>query len=238
MSIILDIILVAIFAAYVFVAAKKGFIRTLLELVAVVAAIFLSFQISPIIAQGAYDGFVEKQIISAVEEQITENVDSMSVADKANAVLDSIPEFAVSFASSAGVEISEIKDQIATHKINSSNIAQSLVEKIAEPIVVGALTVIVFILLAIVLIILLKLAAKYISKLFNIPIVKSINKSLGGVLGAIKGALVLLVLCTGLRLIFGGADSEFAVAVNESFVIGLLDKINPLVDSLKEIILK
>ena len=95
MSIILDVILIAIFAAYVITAAKKGFVRTLLELVAVVAAIFLSFQISPVISQTVYDGFVEKEIVATLEEQISENVDALSVTEKANAVLDSIPDFAV-----------------------------------------------------------------------------------------------------------------------------------------------
>ena len=236
MSIVLDVILVAIFAAYVILAAKKGFVRTLLELVAVIAAVFLAFQISPVVAQGAYDGLVEKQIVAAVDEQISENVDSLSVTDKANAVLDSIPEFAVSFASSVGIEISDVKNQIASQSIDSENLAQSLVEKVAEPIVVGALTVILFLLLAAVLIVLLKLVAKYVSKLFDIPIVKSLNQTLGGVLGAIKGVLVLLVICTGLRLIFGGEEGKFAVAVNDSFVVGLLDKINPMLDSLKEIV--
>ena len=238
MSIILDVILIAVFAAYVITAAKKGFVRTLLELVAVVAAIFLSFQISPVISQSVYDGFVEKEIVNALEEQINENVDALSVTEKANAVLDSIPDFAVSLASSAGVEISTIKDQIASQKIDSQNLAQSLVDKIAEPIVVGALTIIIFILLAVVLMIVLKFVAKLISKLFNIPLVKSLNKSLGGVLGAIKGALVLLVICTALRFIFGGGEGELSVAVNDSFVIGLLDEINPLVDSLKGFVIK
>lgn len=238
MSIILDIVLVAIFAAYVFFAAKKGFVRTLLELVAVVAAIFLSFQISPVVSQTVYDGFVEKQIVTALEEQISENVDALSVSEKANAVLDSIPDFAVSLASSAGVEISTIKEQISSQKFDSQNLAQSLVDKIAEPIVVGALTIIIFILLAVVLMVVLKIAAKYISKLFDIPLVKSVNRSLGGVLGAIKGVLVVIVICTALRFIFGGGDGELSVAVNDSFVVGLLDEINPLIDSLKEFIIK
>lgn len=238
MSIILDVILIAVFAAYVITAAKKGFVRTLLELVAVVAAIFLSFQISPVVSQTVYDGFVEKEIVNALEEQINENVDALSVTETANAVLDSIPDFAVSLASSAGVEISTIKDQIASQKIDSQNLAQSLVDKIAEPIVVGALTIIIFILLAVVLMIVLKFVAKLISKLFNIPLVKSVNKSLGGVLGAIKGALVVVVICTALRFIFGGGDGELSVAVNDSFVVGLLDEINPLIDSLKGFIIK
>lgn len=238
MSLILDVILIAIFAAYVIFAAKKGFIRTLLELVAVVAAIFLSFQFSPVIAQTAYDGFVEKQIVNAIEEKIDENVDSLSVADKANAVLDSIPDFAVSFASSAGVEISDIKEQISSQKIESSNLAQNLADTIAEPIVTGALTVLIFIVLSIVLNIILKIAAKYISKLFDVPLVKSINKTLGGVFGAVKGAVTLLIICTALRFIFGDGESELSIAVNESFVISLLDKINPLMDLLKEFIVK
>ena len=238
MSIILDVILIAVFAAYVITAAKKGFVRTLLELVAVVAAIFLSFQISPVVSQTVYDGFVEKEIVNALEEQINENVDALSVTETANAVLDSIPDFAVSLASSAGVEISTIKDQIASQKIDSQNLAQSLVDKIAEPIVVGALTIIILILLAVVLMIVLKFVAKLISKLFNIPLVKSVNKSLGGVLGAIKGALVVVVICTALRFIFGGGDGELSVAVNDSFVVGLLDEINPLVDSLKGFVIK
>ena len=238
MSIILDVILIAIFAAYVITAAKKGFVRTLLELVAVVAAIFLSFQISPVISQTVYDGFVEKEIVATLEEQISENVDALSVTEKANAVLDSIPDFAVSLASSAGVEISTIKDQISSQKFDSQNLAQSLVDKIAEPIVVGALTIIIFILLAVVLMIALKFVAKLISKLFDIPLVKSVNKSLGGVLGAIKGALVVVVICTALRFIFGGGDGELSVAVNDSFVVGLLDEINPLIDSLKGFIIK
>lgn len=238
MSIILDIILVAIFAAYVFFAAKKGFVRTLLELVAVVAAIFLSFQISPVISQTVYDGFVEKEIVATLEEQISENVDALSVTEKTNAVLDSIPDFAVSLAASAGVEISTIKEQISSQKIDSQNLAQSLVDKIAEPIVVGALTIIIFILLAVVLMIALKFVAKLVSKLFDIPLVKSVNRSLGGVLGAIKGVLVVIVICTALRFIFGGGDGELSVAVNDSFVVGLLDEINPLIDSLKEFIIK
>lgn len=238
MSLILDVILIAIFAAYVIFAAKKGFIRTLLELVAVVAAIFLSFQFSPVISQGVYDGVVEKQIVTAIEEKIDENVDSLSITEKANAVIDSIPEFAVSFATAAGVDVSNIKEQISSQKIDSANIAQNLADTIAEPIVTGALTVLIFIVLSIVLSVVLKIAAKYISKLFNVPIVKSLNKTLGGVFGAVKGAVTLLIICAALRFIFGSGESELSIAVNESFVVGLLDKINPLMDILKEFIVK
>ena len=49
---------------------------------------------------------------------------------------------------------------------------------------------------------------------------------------------MVVVICTALRFIFGGGDGELSVAVNDSFVVGLLDEINPLVDSLKGFVIK
>ena len=153
MSLALDIILAVVFIAFVAVAAKKGFIKTLLELIAVVAAVVLAYQFSPMVAQGAYDGVVKQSIVTAIEENIDENFDMSTAAKKAEVTLDAIPEFMVSLASSAGVEISEIKSKISSEKFSSENVATELVEKVAEPIVLGALTIVCFILLSIILLI-------------------------------------------------------------------------------------
>ena len=238
MSIILDVILIAIFAAYVIFAAKKGFIRSLLELVAAVLSLFLAFQLSPVFAQATYDGFVEKAMVEALSEQIDEKFDTMSVAEQTNAVIDAMPDFAVSLASSAGVDIDNIKAQITTEKFDPSNIAQSVVDNIAEPIVIGALTILMFIILAILLLFGLKIVAILISKMFEDSVVGSMNTGLGAGLGAIKGAIVLVFICTVLRLVFSNGDSELSLAVNDSFVVGLLDYVNPFVESLKELIIK
>lgn len=238
MSIVLDVILIAVFAAYVIFAAKKGFVRSLLELVAAVVSLFLAFQLSPVFAQGVYDSFVEESIVETLSEQIDENFDTMSVAEQTNAVIDAMPEFAVSLASSAGVDIDSIKAQITGEKFDSSNIAQSLVDNIAEPIVIGALTIVLFILLATLLLFGLKIVAMLISKLFENSVVGAMNTGLGAALGALKGAIVLVFVCTILRLVFSGGEGEFSLAVNESFVVGLLDYVNPFVESLKELIAK
>ncbi len=238
MSIILDVILIAVFAAYVIFAAKKGFIRSLLELVAAVLSLFLAFQLSPVCAQGVYDGFVEEAMVESLSEQIDENFDTMSVAEQTNAVIDAMPDFAVSLASSAGVDVDSIKAQITTEKFDSSNIAQSLVDNIAEPIVIGALTILLFILLATLLLFGLKIVAILISKMFEDSVVGSMNTALGAGLGAIKGAIVLVFVCTVLRLAFSNGDGELSLAVNDSFVVGLLDYVNPFVESLKELIVK
>lgn len=238
MSIILDVILVAIFAAFVFFAAKKGFMKTLLELVAVIAALALSYQFSSTLAKGVYDSMVKDNMITAIEEQIDDNVDISTAAKKAEVTIDALPEFVVSVASSVGVDVDSIKSKIISENLNSSNIATELVEKVAEPIVIGALKIVSFILLSVILIFILKFAAGFISKLFDVPIVGTANRVLGGLLGACKGVVVLVFICTVLDFIFANGDGELATAVNESYVIGLLDNINPFIDSLKEILIK
>lgn len=238
MSIALDIILIVIFAAFVLTAAKKGFVKTLLELVAFAAALVLSYQFSPVVAQGAYDGFVKESMISSIEEQIDENFNTSTAAKKAEVTLEALPDFMVSLASSAGVEINDIKAKIASEKFSSQNIATELVEKVAEPIVIGAMTIVIFMILAIILIFALKVVAHLISKLFDVPLIGTANKILGGALGACKGVVVLLFICTILDFLFAKGDGELSVAVNDSFVIGLLDNINPFINNLKEMLVK
>ncbi len=238
MSLVLDIILVVIFAAFVLTAAKKGFVKTLLELVASILALVLAYQLSPLVAQGAYDGIVKESLVTSIEEQLDENFNTSTAAKKAEVTLDALPDFVVSLASSAGVEVSDIKAKISSEKFSSENLATELVEKVAEPIVVGALTIVAFMLLAILLLFALKFLAHIISKLFDVPIIGTANKLLGALLGACKGVIVIVFICTVLNFIFANGDGEMAVAVNESTVIDLLNNINPFINNLKEMLVK
>lgn len=235
MSFVLDIILVVIFAAFVFAAVKKGFMLSLLELVAVIAALALSYQFSPVVAQAAYDGVVEESLIETVEGQIDENFNLTSSTKQAEVILDAMPEFMVSFASSVGVEFEEVKEKISSESFSSENLATELVQKVAQPIVVGALTIVFFLLLASILLFVFKWLAQILSKLFKLPLIGTANKILGGILGVCKGVIVIVFICTVLDVLFAGGDNEIARAVNDSYVIGLLDNVNPFIKSLKEI---
>lgn len=235
LSLILDIILVAVFAAFVFAAVKKGFIRTLLELVAVVAALVLAYQFSPVMSQAVFDGMLEKNITSSIETQIGDNFDATTAAKKAETALDAIPDFAVSLAETAGVNIDNIKNNISAEKLSAENVAKELVEKIAEPIVTGALTIIFFVLLSCVLIIILRIAAAKIAKLFKVPLVGTVDKLLGAVLGICRGLVVLVLICTVLEFLFANGNGELAAAVKNSTVMEILDNINPFINSLKEL---
>lgn len=235
MSIILDVILLTVLVAFIFTAAKKGFMRSLLELIAVIVALVMAYQFSPVVAQAAYDNLVEESLIETVETQLDENFNISSSTEKAEIVLESIPSFMTSFASSMGIELEEVKTKITSETFSAENLATELVTKIAQPIVVAALTALFFLLLSAILMFALKWVAGLLSMLFKIPLLGTVNKILGGVLGACKGVMVIIFISTLLKLIFASGESEISTMVNSSYVIGLLDNINPFVESLTEI---
>jgi uncharacterized membrane protein required for colicin V production len=235
MSIILDVILLTVLVAFIFTAAKKGFMRSLLELIAVIVALVMAYQFSPVVAQAAYDNLVEESLIETVQTQLDENLNISSSTEKAELVLESVPSFMTSFASSLGIELEEVKTKITSETFSSENLATELVVKVAQPIVVAALTALFFLVLSAVLMFALKWVAGLLSKLFKIPLLGTVNKILGGVLGACKGVMVIIFISTLLKLIFAGGESEISTMVNSSYVIGLLDNINPFFESLTEI---
>lgn len=233
MSIILDIILIAVLVLFVVLAAKKGFAKSLLELIAVVLALFLAYQLSPAVSNGIYDTAVKDNAIEYMEKQF-EEIDSSSSVKQAEVTLEAIPDFILSLASSAGIDTAGISKSVATElsgKFNPQDAAEKLEEKAVRPIVTGVLNIMIFLLLAVVLIIVLKILAGFIAKIFNVPFVGTLNKILGAVLGTIKGVAVLVFICTVLEFVFAGGDSEFSSAVRESKIIEFINaNINPFIN--------
>lgn len=234
MFLVIDIILVAVFALFVYTAMKKGFMLSLLEFLAVIISFVLAYSLSPVVAEAAYDGFVEKQLVESVEEKIDENFSLEETGEQAEQLLDAIPDYMVIFAESFGISVNDIKHDLVKEDLSNENLATELVENIAQPIAIGALTVVSFLILAVVLQIILKVLARLISGVFKLPVIGSANKILGAILGACKGIVVVIFICTVLTVVFSSGDNEIADAVNDSLVINALDEINPFIKSLKD----
>ncbi len=234
MFLVIDIILVAVFALFVYTAMKKGFMLSLLEFLAVIISFVLAYSLSPVVAEAAYDGFVEKQLVESVEDKIDENFSLEETGEQAEQLLDAIPDYMVAFAESFGISVNDIKRDLAKEDLSNENLATELVENIAQPIAIGALTVVSFLILAVVLQIILKVLARLISGVFKLPVIGSANKILGAILGACKGIVVVIFICTVLTVVFSSGDNEIADAVNDSLVINALDEINPFIKSLKD----
>lgn len=219
MGIILDLIVIAIVALFAFLSAKRGFVRTLIEIVGFVIVVLLANAVSGPLADYTYDKTVEPTLVKSVSGVVSESTSSISIN------MDSLP----------GIVKNTIGTDVLTNFENSisdnlSSGAESAVasasQTIIKPVVSGILSMIYILIISIVLLFVVKILARIINKMFSFSIIGKANSILGGVLGIAKGLVIAFIFCTLVALIVSFTENGFAIftdtAINESHIFKLL----------------
>ena len=197
MSIILDLIVIAIIILMVLISAKRGFVRVAVEAVGFVAAIILSLSLSTTLADVTYQKAIEPAILSSVENATAET--TSSAADDA---WNSLPELITKNADKFGISKDSITNDISEDIGNSATeIVTSISQNTIKPMAVGILKTLYSVILMLVLMIAVKFLARVINKLFSFSLVGKVNKALGGTFGAIKGIIIAWVFCAVISLL-------------------------------------
>lgn len=229
MSIILDIVFVAIVVLSTLIASKRGFIKVFFNLVGVVLALFIAMQFSVPSAQFVYDTFVEKSVHKSVVQTVEET--AVSTTDS---LYDAMPESVISITEKLNINLKPILDsQIEQGTSNISvRVADVVTEKVVEPFAVKLASIILFMLLFIISLILIKVIVKALNLVSKLPILKSANKTLGAVVGVLQGVCICVILCFVLTVITSiMAEGLFGIkkeVLDASFVYKIFNVINPL----------
>ena len=228
MSIVLDLIIVLIVAICVILSAKKGFVRTLIEVVGFFAAISLAISLSTPVSDFIYEKTVHSAIINSVEESVAEGTNSTI-----DTVFENLPSFVVNN-KFLNVEKSEISQTITDEAISDTQIiADTISNNYIRPPVTKLFSVFASILLTIVFLVAVKFIAKAVNKLFSFSLVGTINKVLGGILGAIKGCFVAVVFCLIVTLLVSFTKDGFLFfthdAINSSHIFKFLINLIPFI---------
>lgn len=228
MSIILDAIIVLIILLFVFLSAKKGFVRTLIEVVGFIAAIAIALSLSTPIANFCYDKTVNPIVAKTVQSAIDEG--SSNATEAVDAVWNKLPSFLTesSFFNLSKENISNsINGEIAadtTQLINS-------IDSFVKPAISKLLSVIISVILVVVLLFVVKLLAKVVNKIFSFSVIGDINKTLGGILGLVKGAAVSVIFCMIISLILSFTKNGFLIftydAINSSYLFKFIMGLSP-----------
>ena len=227
MSYILDGIIVLIVLLFVFLSAKKGFVRTLIEVVGFIAAIVIAFTISSPIANVTYDKLIQPSVVKTVQSVASDGVtDATSAVD---AVWIKMPEFITEssfFDLSKESITATVKESVANDSIQ---LAQNISDSFVKPIV----TKLISILLSVILVIVFKIVAKFINKIFTFSVIGTINKTLGGILGIVKGTAVAIIFCLVISLILSFTKNGFLIftydAINSSYIFKFLMGFSPFI---------
>ena len=229
MSFILDGIIILIILLFVFLSAKKGFVRTLIEVIGFVAALVVAFAFSSPIANTIYDKMIQPSVVKTVENVANDGVSNATSA--VDAVWGKMPAF-ITESSFFGFSKESVTATVQSEAASDiSQLAQSISDSFVEPAVTKLLSVLISVILVLVLLFVVKILAKYVNKLFTFSIVGDINKTLGGLLGLVKGAAVAVIFCLVISLILSFTKNGFLIftydAINSSYIFKFLMEFSP-----------
>lgn len=236
-GLILDIFFLAFAVLTIFIARKKGFVLTLLDFAAFFLAVFLAIPVSGWLAEGVYNTFISQSVVTALESQLPSAASSAEIAAQVNAVLSDFPDFVTAYASSIGIDISEISRQVSAAGASAGSLTQTVEADIVAPIVTAVCKAIIFVILLIIFVILLKIAARLIKQFFKLPVLKTLNGTLGAILGVLKAAVGIVIICSVIGLI-GELTAESTPviqnSVNDSVVAEFVNDHNPIMEYLSK----
>ena len=219
MSLILDGIILVLVLISVFLSAKRGFVRTIIELAGFIAAIILSITVSGPLADFTYDKIVEPSVVKIVEESAsaTEENTEGNLEAMADSVWNALPQFVKNNSENSGISQDTFVDKIEIDTTDTvTAMAQKASQTVAKPIVTKLFSAFYGLILMVILFVLVKFLAKIINPLFNFSVISKLNRALGGVLGLIKGILVSVVFCIAVSLLVSFTKEGFLCFTPES----------------------
>lgn len=226
MAIILDILVVAVFALSIFLGWKRGFIKSMTGLLAFAVAIGVALWLSAPIAQWVYDGTVEPAVSAALEG--VQDDATQSVIASSDALLVDLPDGVRTLLTAAGIENGEtLAGKLSPDSTGS--LAERLLTDVIEPVVVGAIRMIALLVLFLLTGFLVSLLLKVVDKVFKLPLLKGINRTLGIIPGIINGVLGVLIVITLFHLLSVLGVLITPDALENTFIVSRLSDINPFV---------
>lgn len=221
MSIVLDVLIVALLVIFLLIGKKKGFVCTAIELLGWIAVAVFAIPLAQTAANWVYDVCIDNSICNAVNKTIVETSDG-SLITAINDYIAKLPSFVSSQLAENEITASYILNQ---GELND-NIAGA-VSNAVKPIIIPLISAIISIILAIVGIFCVRLLAKVCGGIVNrIPIVGSVNGLLGAMLGLVKGAVItgiaVFIISTVLNIRTEGIFGITSETVNNTYIFKVI----------------
>ncbi|MBR6533063.1 MAG: CvpA family protein [Clostridia bacterium] len=220
MHFIIDLILIGIIAIIALVSAKKGFVRTVVEVVGFIAAVLIAFTVSKPLADVTYEKMVEPAIVNSVSDSAEQ-----STINTVDTVWESLPQFVTDNAANFGISKEVLEESISKGaENNAQTILTDISRNVIKPLVTNILKTVYAVLLIILLSFIVKLLAKLLNKVFSFSVVGKLNKTLGGILGILKGIAIALIICEAVLLIVSFTENGIWILNNANIEKTILFK--------------
>lgn len=230
MAYILDGVVILIFLIAISVGYRRGFIKTVAGMVALLAALAVAMLLGQPVAEFVYDKTVEPTVIAAVEEQVAG--DGATIGSM-NRVLDSLPGFVQNVMGNVGITTGEDVLTKLTGQ-TTDTLAEQVSANVVRPVVVPLLRVLCILVLFLLAYIGASLLFKVLNVVAKLPLLKQLNKSLGLISGVVSGVLWVLLVVTVIQVLAATNTLITQQELNDSLLTNWLVGLNPLGSVLHE----
>lgn len=182
-----DAIIVVIFLLFIILGVKRGFVRSVLDLVGTLAAMLVSMWFSGIAAQWVFSTFLQESLT----RQIAEALQAAPAADAAEAVLSVVPEILRGGLEAFGITSDAINQAVA----GTSGQAAAAVVAVLSPMVVSVLRGLFALVLFVFLLVIFRILSGVVCRIFRLPVLRQLDKGLGILLGITQAVLITVLLC-------------------------------------------
>ena len=188
MSIILDVLIVAVFIIALISGWKRGFVRSFMRIISVIGAVIVTKLLYPSVSALLYDKIVFGKVSDYIRSIFERDIGSTgkSLSD----LFGELPEFFTKFLD----RFSTQSDAQRFFKDNPNATAGDLSDFLAKPIANTISNVIAIVLLFFVSYIAFKLLTLLLDRVVKLPLLSALNHGLGIALGAILGLAIIWVL--------------------------------------------
>ena len=210
---IYDIILIGIVLLFIVIGAVRGLAKTVIGLGVMFVSWLAASWLGKLIATWLYAGVFGPKVTTSVS-QAADKISSGAV-QTVDEVTAQFPGWLKGALSMSGKALPTDASQLTA---DFSQTAADTVNSVVQPIIIGAISILLTIVLFIVIRLVLRvLVMKPLLGVFKLPVINAFNRVLGGLLGAAEGVVLVWVLAYLLRLLLPHIASQTTI-LNESTI--------------------
>lgn len=230
-AIVVDAVLVFGVLLFVYLQAKKGFVRTLIECVGCFLALYVAFGLGGYISDMIYANTIRSGVASSINQTVEEK-GKESIDSAVDAVYDIIPKFITNSAADSGFDRSTVERNVEKAlMLDSFNAGETIADGVVKPVVTAIMTFGFSVVLSAVLMFLVHKLAKWINGLFRLPILHGVNSFLGGVLGFVKGVIIMFGVVILISIIINVFGYQFYIftpkMIDKTYLFKIIYSLSP-----------
>ncbi len=219
MSVIIDLAFIALLVINIIDGRRKGFVKIVLSLAAMVVTWLVASSLSLPVAEWANEAFVGEWLTNAIEGAVSD-----SIANGPDAIVASIPDYIANIMQVAGISLEELAVQLG-NTVDPAAAAEKIYGAIENNLVISVLRIVSFFVLYLLMNWVTSIAIGLVGNVFRLPVLKGINKLLGSVIGAFKGIFIAVIVSIIFVLIaIAFPESDFVQALDGSVIYGILSE--------------